>query len=417
MADRIALQTEELVRRLKNLLKEAEKSKRDARSPSETSAPRRVLPNALFAVLCTVDGGSAGSSSTTVSFTYTVTTLSGTELGTGLSPEENRLENVPYIENPDDTLGFAYFNENGDLRLWSANEEPELESCTDAATVVDGGSEGGTDRADTIIVRRDAAADWTSGNPTLAEGEIGLETDTNLSKVGDGSTAWNDLGYMQATAGSKGDLTISGTLSNARQVFTINNNSISTAKIVDEAVTLAKLQHIGTGKKLGRLSSGSGDVEELEDEGYTCIKLAADYDVTNNASQNATGMEFSVTAGTTYLVKIEFAYKGSDAAADSAFDFAVDAGTMDGRGRAHGFGLTGTAAGDVAIAAAAAANTNLIPCGNIANSAFPYASHAIFAFTPSNSTTFRMRWGNNVATAAALSRLCKGSILKYKQVS
>jgi hypothetical protein len=32
-------------------------------------------------------------------------------------------------------------------------------------------------------------------NPTLAEGELGLETDTKKLKVGDGSTAWNSLGY------------------------------------------------------------------------------------------------------------------------------------------------------------------------------------------------------------------------------
>ena len=36
--------------------------------------------------------------------------------------------------------------------------------------------------------RRDTAANWTSNNPTLAAGEIGLETNTNLFKVGDGTT-------------------------------------------------------------------------------------------------------------------------------------------------------------------------------------------------------------------------------------
>lgn len=44
-----------------------------------------------------------------------------------------------------------------------------------------------------IQVRRDTAANWTSVNPTLAAGEMGLETDTGLFKVGDGSTAWVSL--------------------------------------------------------------------------------------------------------------------------------------------------------------------------------------------------------------------------------
>ena len=47
----------------------------------------------------------------------------------------------------------------------------------------------------TIQVRRDTAANWTSSNPILANGEIGWETDTRKMKVGDGTTAWNSLAY------------------------------------------------------------------------------------------------------------------------------------------------------------------------------------------------------------------------------
>lgn len=43
--------------------------------------------------------------------------------------------------------------------------------------------------------RRDTAANWTSGDPTLLAGEIGVETDTGKKKVGDGSTAWTSLDY------------------------------------------------------------------------------------------------------------------------------------------------------------------------------------------------------------------------------
>jgi len=49
-----------------------------------------------------------------------------------------------------------------------------------------------------IQVRRDTAANWTSGNPTLAAGEIGLETDTLKVKFGNGSTAWTSLDYVGA---------------------------------------------------------------------------------------------------------------------------------------------------------------------------------------------------------------------------
>ena len=48
----------------------------------------------------------------------------------------------------------------------------------------------------TIQIRRDSAADWTSVNPTLSNGEFGYETDTDKLKIGNGTTAWNSLGYL-----------------------------------------------------------------------------------------------------------------------------------------------------------------------------------------------------------------------------
>ncbi len=75
-----------------------------------------------------------------------------------------------------------------------------------------------------IQFRRDTAANWISANPVLAVGEVGLETDTNSYKIGDGATAWTSLGYRQlapeittllmdgqssdASAPTAGDLTV-----------------------------------------------------------------------------------------------------------------------------------------------------------------------------------------------------------------
>lgn len=46
-----------------------------------------------------------------------------------------------------------------------------------------------------IQLRRDTAANFTSGNPVLAQGEMAVETDTLRYKLGDGATAWNGLQY------------------------------------------------------------------------------------------------------------------------------------------------------------------------------------------------------------------------------
>ena len=40
------------------------------------------------------------------------------------------------------------------------------------------------------------AAEWTSGNPVLGAGQIGVEKLTNKKKIGNGVTAWNSLRYV-----------------------------------------------------------------------------------------------------------------------------------------------------------------------------------------------------------------------------
>jgi len=47
-----------------------------------------------------------------------------------------------------------------------------------------------------IQIRRGTASQWTSTNPTLAAGELGLETDTLLMKAGNGSSNWTSLAYI-----------------------------------------------------------------------------------------------------------------------------------------------------------------------------------------------------------------------------
>lgn len=48
-----------------------------------------------------------------------------------------------------------------------------------------------------IQLRRGTAAQWTTANPILASGEIGLETDTLAIKFGNGSSVWSALPYRE----------------------------------------------------------------------------------------------------------------------------------------------------------------------------------------------------------------------------
>ena len=57
--------------------------------------------------------------------------------------------------------------------------------------IIDGGNS--QQMAIRIQLRRDTAANWVSNNPTLREGEIGIETDTLKFKIGNGSSTWTSI--------------------------------------------------------------------------------------------------------------------------------------------------------------------------------------------------------------------------------
>ena len=46
-----------------------------------------------------------------------------------------------------------------------------------------------------IQLRQDDRLAWLVNNPTLADGEMGIEKDTRQFKIGDGVTKWRDLEY------------------------------------------------------------------------------------------------------------------------------------------------------------------------------------------------------------------------------
>jgi hypothetical protein len=47
-----------------------------------------------------------------------------------------------------------------------------------------------------IQLRRGNATSWTEFNPILSSGEVGIESDTNLIKIGNGSDNWDELPYF-----------------------------------------------------------------------------------------------------------------------------------------------------------------------------------------------------------------------------
>ena len=47
-----------------------------------------------------------------------------------------------------------------------------------------------------ILMRRDTSANWSTNNPILAAGEIGVDTTNNRIKIGNGVSTWTNLNYI-----------------------------------------------------------------------------------------------------------------------------------------------------------------------------------------------------------------------------
>lgn len=81
-----------------------------------------------------------------------------------------------------------------------------------------------------IQLRRGTAATWTSVNPVMASGELGLETDTDKFKFGDGATAWTSLAYVSTGGGGVSAVTGSGPITStggATPVIGLANTAVT----------------------------------------------------------------------------------------------------------------------------------------------------------------------------------------------
>ena len=91
-----------------------------------------IILDGLVPVTLSKDGGSAGDTTTTCDFTYTVTTLGATEVGTGVAPVAARMANVTYSAG---TCGFYFVQGGGGFGLFVIDEVPQ--TTTKCVAVVD----------------------------------------------------------------------------------------------------------------------------------------------------------------------------------------------------------------------------------------------------------------------------------------
>ena len=85
-----------------------------------------------------------------------------------------------------------------------------------------------------FVLRNDTTTNWSSVNPVLKKGEIGIDTTLNKFKIGDGTKAWNELIYLQTEVqvGGEGDVIVGYKLENG--ILTLTKG-----KLDDEHIYLA----------------------------------------------------------------------------------------------------------------------------------------------------------------------------------
>jgi hypothetical protein len=95
-----------------------------------------------------------------------------------------------------------------------------------------------------IQVRRGTASEWTTANPVLAAGEMGVETNTNLFKFGNGSSTWTALSYANNSDVAIGEISqdaINTALTMGAGLTKTYNDGANTITItVDTAVVSTK---------------------------------------------------------------------------------------------------------------------------------------------------------------------------------
>jgi DNA-binding protein len=132
-----------------------------------------------------------------------------------------------------------------------------------------------------IQVRRGLASEWTIANPILAAGEMGVETNTNLFKFGNGSSTWTALVYA-------------------------NNSDVAIAEISQDAIDAA-------------LSMGAGLTKTYND-GSNTITITVDTDVvstkafaTSEATLKANAAQAAAATDATTKANVAQAAAATDA--------------------------------------------------------------------------------------------------------
>ena len=159
-----------------------------------------------------------------------------------------------------------------------------------------------------IQFRRDTANNWKGVNPVLAAGEIGIESDTNKFKFGNGTSAWNELGYAGSEAGNvpaelselENDTGFI-TLSDVETAGFIKQDALTKYALKSEVPTDETVAEWGYTKNAGTVKSVNNI--EPDENGNVMISIPSKTSDLTNDSDFMTATEANEAIGTLSILK------------------------------------------------------------------------------------------------------------------
>ena len=140
--------------------------------------------------------------------------------------------------------------------------------------------------SDTLYPSQNAVKSYVDTG--LATKQDTLVNQTNIKSInGTSLLGSGDLTIAGVSDGDKGDITV--TASGA--TWTIDNSAVTTAKIADANVTLAKIENISTSHFIGRHTAGSGAPQQVSaTQARTILNVENGAEVNNISDVNATDL-------------------------------------------------------------------------------------------------------------------------------
>jgi hypothetical protein len=98
-----------------------------------------------------------------------------------------------------------------------------------------------------IQLRRDTAANWSSVNPILRAGEVGIETDSLRFKIGDGSSTWSSRPYVNVLPSELTELSqdaVNQALTAGNGITKVYNDAANTITVSVDTSVIANKQYV-----------------------------------------------------------------------------------------------------------------------------------------------------------------------------